>query len=774
MTEQRSRREVGARIDALRADLNRHNRLYYVDARPEISDSEYDARYRELAELEGAFPELITPDSPTQRVGGAPLAAFANVRHRTPMMSLDNTYDLKDVRDFDAALHRLLPAAGFTYVVEPKIDGVAISLRYEDGRLVIAATRGDGMTGDDVTANIRTIRSIPLTLADAPAVLEVRGEVFMSKTGFARLVEQQMADGQEPFKNPRNAAAGSLKQLDPRVVARRPLGAVLYATGELQGLEIPTHTALIERLHRWGFYTVPRCWPCPDIAAVLAAIDELETLRHAFPFEIDGAVIKVNERELYADFGATAKSPRWQKAYKYAPEQAATTVEAITVQVGRTGVLTPVAELTPVTLSGSEVRRATLHNADEIARKDIRVGDRVMIEKAGEVIPAVVRVLTDRRSGAEVPFHMPHNCPACGAPVSQRPGEVATRCENLQCPAQTVRLLRHFAARDCLDIEALGDVVAEKLVERGLADSPLALFTLSQTELAGLNIGSAEEPRVFGDRHAARLLEAVARARTQPLDRWLHALGIPGIGKTIARQLAAAHPDLNSVADSTLLPRILEAQTLMEQALSVNPDSTANPPANDAERKSRTEALQVINDRLLALSDELEAAGQLEKRRVHTKKNGIRSVEVQTAIKPDGARGALEFFASPRGADLLAGLRALGINPRSTPAADRAGPLRGKTFVLTGTLEAMTRDEAADAVRAAGGTVASAVSRHTDYLVAGANTGSTKTNKAAALGVPVLDQAAFMALLGGSRPPAPRRPDASTAGDLFAWAARDQ
>ncbi len=765
--------EAAKQIEALRTELDHHNRLYYIEARPEISDTEYDALYRKLADLEAAFPELITPDSPTQRVGGAPLAAFDSVRHAVPMMSLDNTYNIKEVQDFDAALHRLVPDTDFTYVVEPKIDGVAISLRYEDGRLAVAVTRGDGITGDDVTANIRTIRSIPLLIADAPAVLEVRGEVYMSKAGFARVVEQQETAGQDPFKNPRNATAGSLKLLDPRVVAKRPLSAVLYATGELRGMAIPTHTALIEHLRRWGFCTVPRHWACADITAVLAAINELETLRHAFPFEIDGAVIKVNERDRYADFGTTAKSPRWQKAYKYAPEQAETTVQAITVQVGRTGVLTPVAELTPTMVSGSEVRRATLHNAEEVARKDIRIGDRVLIEKAGEVIPAVVRVLVDRRTGAETPFVMPDTCPTCGAPVTQRPGEVATRCENLQCPAQTVRLLRHFGARTCLDIEALGDVVAEKLVESGMVESPLKLFTLTEAELAVLNIGTEEEPRVFGARHAARLLEAVERARALPLDRWLHALGIPGVGKTTAQQLAAAHTDLDGVAKSSLLPKILKVQTLMDQALQVNPDSTANPPADAAERETRTAALKAINDHLLVLADELEAAGQLEKRQVHTKKNGVRSVEIQTKIKQDGAAGALDFFASSRGQELLDGLRTLAINPRAAAKADdSAGPLAGKTLVLTGTLETMSRDEAADTVRAAGGTVTSAVSRNTAYLVAGANTGATKTSKAAALGVPILDEPAFLALLGGRKPALPPTARPSDDGDLFAWANR--
>ncbi len=743
-----SREQAIERIGELRDAIERHNRLYYIEAKPEVSDAAYDALYHELGALEAAFPELVTPDSPTQRVGGAPSAGFASARHRIPMMSLDNTYNIKDVRDFDAGLRRLRPDARFTYVVEPKIDGVAFSLRYEHGLLAVAATRGDGVTGDDVTANIRTIRSIPLRVANAPEVLEVRGEVYMSKAGFARLVERQIADGQEPFKNPRNAAAGSLKQLDPRVVAQRPLNAILYAAGELSGAAPDTHTSLIERLREWGFLVAPRFWPCADIDAVLAAIEELEHCRHDFAFETDGAVIKVNERDLYARFGATAKSPRWAVAFKYAPEQAETVLREITVQVGRTGVLTPVAELEPVTLAGSTIRRATLHNEDEIARKDIRVGDHVLIEKAGEVIPAVVRVLIEKRTGAETPFDMPTACPACGGAVARRPGEVALRCENLQCPAQSVRLLRHFGQRACLDIEALGDIVAERLVESGLVASPLDLFELKRADLAALNLGTAAEPHTFGAKNAEKLLDAVDRARTMPLDRWLHALGIPNVGKTIAIQLAAAHESLDDLAHSRVLADVLEVVRLQEEAAAVNPDSTANPPGSDMERARRRERLDAINARLLDLAAELDTRGQLAKREVRAKKNGVRTVELQTTIKQDAARSVIDFFASPRGVETLRRLGALGIVPGAAAPVVTTGPLAGKTLVLTGTLESLSRDDAAAAIRAAGGTVAAAVSGKTDYLVAGANTGATKTAKARELGVAVLDEAALLSLLG--------------------------
>lgn len=404
------------RLNELRETIRRHDRLYYVEARPEIGDADYDALYRELEALERAHPEWITPDSPTQRVGGAPLAAFRQVRHNPPMMSLDKTHSRDDLLDFDTFLRRQLPDEIWDYVVEPKVDGVAFSLLYEDGVLTRAATRGNGEVGDDITANIKTIRSIPLRLADAPPLLEVRGEVYMSRDGFAELNQREEEAGREPFMNPRNAAAGSLKQLDPREVARRPLDAMLYATGAIKGAVFPSHSGLLQRLADWGFRTPPWLRLCVDIQAVLTAIDELEALRHTFPFEIDGAVVKVNRRELYERLGSTAKSPRWARAFKYEPERAETRIWQITVQVGRTGVLTPVAELDPVLLAGSEIARATLHNADEIARKDIRVGDRVWVVKAGDVIPAIESVLTEKRTAKSVSSPCPRPAPNATVP----------------------------------------------------------------------------------------------------------------------------------------------------------------------------------------------------------------------------------------------------------------------------------------------------------------------------------------------------------------------
>jgi DNA ligase (NAD+) len=755
-----SENNIEARIADLRRSIDHHNRLYYQNDTPEISDRDYDTLYRELLDLEAEHPGYASPESPTQRVGGAPLAAFETVRHAVPMLSLDNTYSKEEIGDWMASLPKLLPpGTPFTFIVEPKIDGVAFTLRYEHGRLRRAATRGSGTEGDDITANVRTIRSIPLHIpgAEAIPVLELRGEAYMTKQGFLRLTQQQVEQGLPPFKNPRNAAAGSLKQLDPRVVATRPLDAVLYGTGELDDIAFATHEALLAQLNDWDIPAPPMALHCADADSVLEAIDTLDRQRHNFPFEIDGAVIKINERTLYNTLGLTARSPRWARAYKYAPEQAETVISSITIQVGRTGVLTPVAELEPVSVSGSEIRRATLHNADEIARKDIRIGDRVVIEKAGEVIPAVVAVISAARPPDSVPFSMPAHCPACGSTVHRHIGEVALRCENIQCPAQTVRWLLHFASRGCLDIESLGDVVAEKLVETGMATSPFDLFTLKVQQLGALNLGTTESPRLFGEKNAQKVIEALERARTMPLERWVHALGIPEVGKTVARQIAHAHGSIKSIADSPILRDILTLDDLQTQAVEINPRSRANPPADKADFARRTEQLNAIHDRMLDIADRLEAAGQIEQREVKEGRDNIRQIKLLTVIKRDAASQVLDFFASERGQETLRRLDALGLKPESTTTA-ASDALAGKTFVLTGTLSSMSRDAAADAIRACGGTVAASVSGNTDFLVAGANTGAAKTAKAAELGVRVIDEDTLLAILGTSSAQTDREP----------------
>jgi DNA ligase (NAD+) len=738
------------RLSFLRDEIRRHDRLYYVEARPEVGDADYDALYRELEALERAHPEWASPDSPTQRVGGAPLSAFKQVRHDPPMMSLDKTHSRDDLADFDAYLRRQLPDEVWDYIVEPKIDGVAFSLLYEKGLLVRAATRGNGEVGDDITANVKTIRSIPLSLQRAPDLLEVRGEVYMTRAGFAELNRREQEAGREPFMNPRNAAAGSLKQLDPREVARRPLDAVIYACGAAKGASFPTHSGLLKRLGEWGFKTPPWLRLCDDLRSVLAAVDDLQALRHSFPFEIDGAVVKVNRRDLYAQFGATAKSPRWARAFKYEPERAETRIWKITVQVGRTGVLTPVAELEPVLLAGSEIARATLHNADEIARKDIRVGDRVWVVKAGDVIPAVESVLAEKRDGSETAFTMPGACPVCDGPVARLGDEVAHRCANPACPAQRVGRLEHFASRDALDIRAIGGKVAEALVAQEWIKDPLDLFALSLAQLEELRLGDAATgTRKFG-KNAQTALDALAAAKSLPLDRWLFATGIPNVGVTVAEQIAAAHARFSELPRSPVLLAVLRLVELYDLAASANPRSTLNRPKDDAEREERQLRFNRLCGEIGVLGDDLAAAG------VASKTPGTAlPPQVSCVIKPEAAKAVLGFFASDYGKSYLERLLALGIDPQSKPQAAAGGPLAGLTFVLTGTLS-LPRGEYEARIKAAGGAVQDAVSKSTRYLVAGANVGATKLSKARSLGTEVLDEPGLLALLSGPAPaPAP-------------------
>lgn len=763
------------RVDELRRVIEHHNRQYYLAAAPEISDREYDALLAELEGLEREHPDWITPESPTQRVGGAPLSEFRSVHHRVPMLSLANTYSAKDLIDFDRRTRGLVSGHPLHYVVEPKIDGVAIALRYEAGRLVLAATRGDGRTGDDVTTNVRTIRSIPLRLTGeaVPEVLELRGEVYMSKQGFAALNAEREAAGQPLFANPRNACAGTLKQLDSRIVDERPLSAVLYGTGELVGIEFVTHTAMTEALGAFGLPTMPRHWVVDTIEGVLAALEELQAQRHDFPFEIDGGVIKVVERKLYPTLGATAKSPRSAVAYKYEPEQAETQLRAITVQVGRTGVLTPVAELDPVLLAGSTIARATLHNQDDIDRKDVRVGDTVLIEKAGDVIPAVVRVITQKRPADTQPFLMPTRCPACGGDTVRLEGEVALRCTNLQCPAQGVRRLEHFAGRSALDIEALGGRVAETLVESGLVEEPLDLFDLTLDSLAALNLGTEEEPRTLGEKNAAKLLEALGRARTLPLSRWLYAMGIPNVGSTTAHQIAAAHRCLGDLEASTSLNHIDTLYALQERAGTLNPRARAHKALTEAQRLELSAAYTAINAEIDAIGHALMAMGLATLRT--TSQHAPR--RYSTEIKPEACRSLLAFLNSDAGRHWLDRLNMLGIHPESDAPTDTGSPLAGKQVVITGTLTALGRDEATERLRAAGAKVTGSVTGKTDYLIVGINPGGSKYSKAQALGTPQITEAELQALLSGEAPAAPAEPTPSEprhgvppADDLFGWA----
>jgi DNA ligase (NAD+) len=538
--------EVAAeeRIVGLRAEIAEHNRRYYDEAAPTISDREYDRLYRELIDLETQFPKFVRPDSPTQRIGGAPLKAFSQITHRVPMLSLDNTYSEEEVGAFYRRMTKLLPNDKIPVVVEPKVDGVAVSLLYENGRLRYAATRGDGTTGDDITQNVRTIRSLPKQLkGDPPKVFEVRGEVFMTKEGFAKLNAERSEAGLAVFANPRNSAAGSLKQLDPAITAQRPLGIVLYGTGAVEGVELTHHSQLFSLLKRLGLPTSDRWWMADSLEEILSAIHELEKVRHDFVYETDGAVVKVDDFRQRESLGMTAKAPRWAMAFKYEAERVETKLHDILIQVGRTGTLTPVAALEPVFVSGSTVSRATLHNEEEIARKDIRIGDTVMIEKAGEVIPAVVGVRTDLRDGSERKFRMPVKCPVCGSKVVKDEGQVAVRCVNVQCPAQRKRRIEHFASRGAMDIEGLGEAMVEQLVRHGLIADPSDIYGLTNEQLVALER--------MGDKSVANLLGAIERSKQQPLWRLLFGLGILHVGVSAARALAEHFRDLDALMAAT-------------------------------------------------------------------------------------------------------------------------------------------------------------------------------------------------------------------------------
>jgi DNA ligase (NAD+) len=535
---------AGKRAAALRKEIEEHNRRYYEEAAPTISDREYDRLYRELVELEERFSQLSTPESPTHRVGGEALKAFSQITHRVPMLSLDNTYSEEDVGAFYRRIEKLLPNEKIPVVVEPKVDGVAVSLLYEKGRLQYAATRGDGTTGDDITQNIRTIRSVPKELkGNAPRLFEVRGEVFMTKKGFAKLNAERSEAGLPVFANPRNSAAGSLKQLDPTIVAQRPLGVIFYGTGAIGGIELTHHSELFPLLKKLGLPCSERWWTAQSLEEILRAIHELEKVRHDFVYETDGAVVKVDAFAQRHSLGMTAKSPRWAMAFKYEAERVETKLLDILIQVGRTGALTPVAALEPVVVSGSRVARATLHNEEEVTRKDIRIGDTVVIEKAGEVIPAVVSVRTDLRNGSEKKFRMPAKCPVCGSKVVKEEDQVAVRCVNAQCPAQLKRRVEHFASRGALDIEGLGEAMVEQLVEHKLVREVSDIYRLTSAQLSELER--------MGEKSVSKLLDAIERSKQQPLWRLLFGLGILHVGVSAARALADHFPNLDALMQAS-------------------------------------------------------------------------------------------------------------------------------------------------------------------------------------------------------------------------------
>jgi DNA ligase (NAD+) len=659
------------RTERLRREIRRHDRLYYVEARPEISDAEYDALVRELAHLERLFPDLVTLDSPTRRVAGA--VAFRPVAHRVAMLSLDSTGDPEAVRDFERRVRQALPGEPVAWVGEPKVDGLGVALLYRRGRLVRGATRGDGRTGEDVTANLRTVTAIPVTLRGPLArrdELEVRGEVFMARAAFARLNRVLERRGEPAFANPRNAAAGSLRQKDPRVTARRPLDFFAYHVTHVSGPDLGSHWGSLAACRAAGLPVNPRNIRAPRTEAILAYATRLGRQRERLPYEADGVVVKVDALGQQGRLGATGHHPRWAMALKFAARQATTRVRAIAVQVGKTGILTPVARLDPVEIGGVVIRNVSLHNEDEIARKDVRVGDSVLLERAGDVIPYVVQVVRSRRPRGTRAYRFPARCPACGGLTLRPEGEAYWRCVNSACPAQLKERLRHFGSRRAMDIEHLGEAVVGQLVDRGLVHDFAELYRLRPADLEGLE--------GFGTKSARNLLDAIAGSRDRGLARLLNALGIRLVGEHVARLLA---------------------------------------------RRVRT-------------LDRLERASAEELARIA----GIGIAIAESVVK---------FFADTGNRAVVRRLRAAGVRVTETaPAAP--GPLAGRTFVLTGALPSLTRDEAAARIEALGGRVSDAVSPRTDYVVVGETPGR-KLDDARRRGIRTLGPAQLEALLARRR-----------------------
>jgi DNA ligase (NAD+) len=678
--------EAQMKIAALRGEVASHDERYYRKAQPEISDREYDRLKRELADLESKFPAAAKAaggDSPTVKVGDDRAEGFSTYRHRLPMQSLDNTYSEAELREFHARLSRVLGRDDFSYVVEPKIDGLAVSLTYEKGRLVRAVTRGNGVEGDDVTANALTIKGLPKELkraaqAPVPDLIEIRGEIYMTLAEFERINAARDEEGEERFANPRSLAAGTIKLLDPREVAERRLEIVLYGIGacEPQKAAGDTQSGYHAKVKAWGLPAVEKLWTAKGIDEAWSAIGDLDHLRRKFAYMTDGAVVKLDSLALQREAGSTSKAPRWAMAYKFAAERAETRLLSITVQVGRTGVLTPVAELEPVLLAGSTVSRATLHNRDEIARKDIRVGDFVFVEKAGEVIPAVVGVNADRRSPKCVPYVFPTKCPACGTPVVQVEGEVALRCPNYDCPVQVRRRVQHFASKACIDIDGLGEAMVDALVEKGWVRGVADIYSLKRDDL--LTLGKSVE------KSTDKLLAAIEASKHAELWRYIHGLGIPHVGAAAAKDLAAKFMGLEALSQSK-----------------------------------------------------------------HADYIGPKGESLISGIGETMADAIVGHFNQPKNRTLVRDLVKAGVAP-AAPAARSPGTglLAGKTFVLTGTLPSMSRDEASARIEAAGGKISSSVSKKTHYVLAGADAGS-KLEKAKSLGVPLLSEEELVAMLAG-------------------------
>lgn len=666
-------KSAAARVRELRQQIDHHNYRYHVLDDPEVSDAEYDRLLRGLKALEEQYPDLITPDSPTQRVGATPVSELQEVVHAKPMLSLDNAFTEEDVVAFDRRVReRLENIERVEYAAEPKLDGLAVSFRYESGRLVQAATRGDGLRGEDVTHNVRTIKAVPTTLrGSAPKVLEVRGEVFMLIAGFKAMNQRALERGERTFVNPRNAAAGSIRQLDPRLAASRPFDVFFYGVGETDGWKLPArHSEALQQLREWGLKVSPLLQVVQGASGCLQYYRDIGAKRASLPYEIDGVVYKVDRFVQQRELGFVARAPRWAIAHKFPAHEENTVVKGVEFQVGRTGALTPVARLEPVFVGGVTVSNATLHNMDEVRRKDVRIGDTVVIRRAGDVIPEVVKVILERRPQPQPPMvELPASCPICGSAVERVEGEAVARCTGgLYCPAQRKEALRHFAGRRAVDIDGLGTKLIDQLVEGGLVRNPADLYELTVEELAGLDR--------MGEKSAENLAKALERSKKTTLPRFLYALGIRDVGEATAVALADCFGSLEALQEAS------------EEQIQEAPD-----------------------------------------------------------VGPVVAAHVHNFFQQQHNREVIAALvKHVRLQAHGRKATSAQGTLTGKTFVLTGSLDSMSRDEASDRIAALGGKVSGSVSKKTSYVVAGAEAGS-KLNKAQELGVTVLDEQQFLQLL---------------------------